>query len=389
MTLPRTPLELAIELHRKMQPALNEDNQWQLCLPDDIDFSTTLGLLDQYNMRGTQDDEQSRTLSFSNPLNFYNTLPSFLASAKRRVSVPAKFYIADLNYAHPGDELKQPEKIKSYLSAVELFQGLEFVADDVRTMGEEKTLVFLGARKLEITSEFKSEHLHELDGLQKFKEEFLSSTIHTEQKKSIISQALLNLFTDKKVDFSELLSRFRDFSREVEASYQCFVSEFSFEKIKTEVEQEKLEFITRLNSIFSDIQNQLLAIPAALILIGGQMKDENSYTLSNSLILLGAFAFAVLMNLLIRNQSNTLKAIESEIDRQGKLIRGAHKIIASEFAGSFKELTDRSRHQRWLLRTVSFMVALSLFLSTYLFIRYSNSFDLWIMLANLTKGFWG
>src|SRR5690606_22892972 len=108
-----------------------------------------------------------------------------------------------------------------------------------------------------------------------------------------------------------------------------------FQKVKAEVEREKLEFTTRLNKIFSDIQNQLLAIPAAMILVGGQMKQVNAFSLSNILIWLGSLVFSILMLLLIRNQRNTLAAIKNEIDHQWELIGGSHQAVSGLFEKSY------------------------------------------------------
>ncbi|UPG96588.1 hypothetical protein [Luteibacter aegosomatissinici] len=167
-----------------------------------------------------------------------------------------------------------------------------------------------------------------------------------------------------------------------------YVSEFSFAKFKEDVEKDKIEFIAKLNKVFADIQSQLLAIPAALILIGSQMEYLGRWGTKNLLIVLGAFAFALLMDLLIRNQHHTLTALGSEIRREWGLIEGRHAAVASEFQSSYETLARRERHQKLLLGTVSALVAGSLSISVIQLLRYSVPQPLVIpsLLAGLLAG---
>ncbi|WP_311945184.1 hypothetical protein [Halomonas piscis] len=151
------------------------------------------------------------------------------------------------------------------------------------------------------------------------------------------------------------------------------MSEFSFENIKSQVERDKLEFTTRLNKVFSDIQNQLLAVPAALLLVGSQMEkaDPIGWSLKNVVIWLGAVVFAVLMELLIRNQRNTLQAVKNEMDLQKIIFKDHHRAIYHKFQDVYVELGQRFRHQRNLLWFIRCLVGAALGFTTSMLAVYS------------------
>ncbi|WP_449428592.1 hypothetical protein [Rhodanobacter umsongensis] len=114
------------------------------------------------------------------------------------------------------------------------------------------------------------------------------------------------------------------------------------------------------------------------------MERQGHWGIKNILIVLGAFVFAVLMDLLIRNQRHTLDALAEEIAREWGLIEGRHAAVANEFAGSYKTLRARERHQGMLLGTVSALVAGSLCISVVQLLRYSVPKEL--MMAALLVG---
>ncbi|WP_017907040.1 hypothetical protein, partial [Pseudomonas asplenii] len=192
---------------------------------------------------------------------------------------------------------------------------------------------------------------------------------------TIIKSVLLEFHNefDKKLSTGLIAEKFEEFYRRVSSSYQLYVSEFSFQKIKAEVEKSKFEFITRINKVFSDIQNQLLVVPASLILVGSQYETSNSMTLKNLIIFCGAIAFAAFMMLLILNQRNTLLSILNEINNELQLIKQKHSSVKLQFDDQYKLLETRFLYQYILLEIVSLIVALALAAASALFFYFSNN----------------
>jgi len=339
-------------------------------VPATLDYSEVVQQLETCELLISVDDF-ARSVEFSAPVNFFLSLDVLLEAPSRRIFAVSRFYLVDLDYFHGVSDVV-PEPVRHYFVAVDLFQLLRKIADHEHSLGESVVLVFLQSRKLEITGEYDARDLTALKGFPILRDEFFDSNTHAQQKASIVKTVLIETFQgEPRVRLGDVLRRFDSILSNTESNYELYVSEFSFQKIKNQIEQEKFDLTAKLNKVFSDIQNQLLAIPAALVLVGGQMERTGAWSLKNLFIWLGALVFSKLMDLLISNQRHTLDAIKHEIDQQWELIEGQHRGIALRFKPSYDELRKRYSHQVNLLRTVSTVVGTALFLSTAMLIWYS------------------
>lgn len=370
--LPTDPLELTILLFKHMQDRQLVDGQLSGLVGQEIDFDAVCAALDRAGLLISA-SAPVRTLECYVAKGFFASLDDLLAAPARRITSPSRFYLADSDSLYSGDAAPLPSAGQHYLAAARLYGVLAKEADHQGGVGDAKTLVFLHKEKIEITPQYTVADLHELPELSAFEAEFIASETHQEQKRTILKTALLELFSGrKKLPFSELLARFGEFVDKVRAGYQLYVAEFSFQKVKAEVEKEKLDAMVKLNKVFSDVQSQLLAVPVALVLVGGQMEDKGAWTSKNLLIWLGALIFSILMDLLIRNQRHTLKAVKHEIDQQRRQIENKYQTIAPRFADIYREIEDRHTHQQWLIRVVDALVALSFVITTVLGLRFSG-----------------
>lgn len=371
--LPTDPIDLAILLFKHMQDRQIAGGQLSGRVGQDIDFDTLRTALDQAGLLISA-NASARTLECHVAKGFFASMDNLLEAAARRITSPSRFYLADSDSLYSGDATTLPSVGQHYLAAARLYGVLAKEADHHGGVGDAKTLIFLHKEKIEITPHYTLADLHELPDLSAFEAEFIASETHQEQKRTILKTVLLELFSGrKKLPFSELLSRFDEFVDKVRAGYQLYVAEFSFQKVKAEVEKEKLDAMVKLNKVFSDVQGQLLAVPVALVLVGGQMEDKGAWTSKNLLIWLGALIFSILMDLLIRNQRHTLKAVKHEIDQQRQQIENKYQTIATRFADIYREIEDRHSHQQWLIRVVDALVALSLVITTVLLLRFSGT----------------
>lgn len=373
-SLPTDPLDLAILLFKHMQDRQVVDGQLSGRVGREIDFDVLRTALDQATLL-INVDAPARTLECHVAKGFFTSMDDLLAAPARRITSPSRFYLADSDSLYSGNAASLPLAGQHYLAAARLYGVLAKEADHQGGVGDAKTLVFLHKEKIEITHQYAVADLHELPDLSAFEAEFIASETHQEQKRTILKTVLLELFVGrKKLPFSELLSRFDEFVDKVRAGYQLYVAEFSFQKVKAEVEKEKLDAMVKLNKVFSDVQGQLLAVPVALVLVGGQMEDKGAWTSKNVLIWLGALIFSVLMDLLIRNQRHTLKAVKNEIDQQRQQIENKYQTIAPRFEDIYEEIEARHTHQQWLIRVVDALVALSLCITSVFLLYFSDVF---------------
>lgn len=371
--LPTDPLDLTILLFKHMQDCQVAGGQLSGRVDQGIELDALRTALDEADLLISV-DAPGRTLECHVAKGFFESMDDLLAAPARRIASPSRFYLADSNSLYRGDAATLPLAGQHYLAAARLYGVLAKEADHQGGVGDAKTLVFLHKEKIEITPQYTAADLHELPDLNVFEAEFIASKTHQEQKRTILKTVLLELFSGrKKLPFSELLSRFDEFVEKVRASYQLYVAEFSFQKVKAEVEKEKLDAMVKLNKVFSDMQSQLLAVPVALVLVGGQMESKGSWTSKNLLIWLGALIFSILMDLLIRNQRHTLKAVKHEIDQQRQQIENKYQTIATRFADIYREIEDRHTHQQRLILVIDTLVALSLGITTVLLLRFSGA----------------
>ena len=74
--------------------------------------------------------------------------------------------------------------------------------------------------------------------------------------------------------FVSLLEQGEGLNDRLEKGYRLFFAAgFSYEKFRDEIESARVEYAGKIHKVFSDIQNQLLGIPVATIIVATQMKD--------------------------------------------------------------------------------------------------------------------
>ncbi|HET7300215.1 MAG TPA: hypothetical protein VFJ01_06130, partial [Oleiagrimonas sp.] len=160
--------------------------------------------------------------------------------------------------------------------------------------------------------------------------------------------------------FVTLLHKLETIATEVANSYKLFCASFSYEKIKSDVQDAQIEFTAKIHKTFSDIQNQLLAIPVATIVVATQMKVATGYDSQfwiNTGVLLGSLLFVVLFVLLVCNQWRTLGVLADEIKRRKRTLAEQYPSIDGMFTGTFKRLRRRVCQQRITI-AVSLVVVL-------------------------------
>lgn len=157
---------------------------------------------------------------------------------------------------------------------------------------------------------------------------------------------------------------------DAKSQHAVFLSAFSYDKVRDEIEALKVEYASKIHRVLSDIQGQLLGIPAATVVVATQMReaaDMGSPFITNASILLGVFVFGVFLILILKNQGHTLEVIETEVRRQKRQLKIDLEEVADGFEGTFQMLENRTRHQRVTLWTVGVVVVLGVFLTCVAF----------------------
>jgi hypothetical protein len=289
-----------------------------------------------------------------------------------RFATPKSYFVLETDYY--SKEASLDLCAERYSQVVDLIQLLEAIADVSQSSASRLALIFMIKEKFELIVEYGAEDLCDLPELSELRNEFIVDDAHTEQRKSILKSALIEILKNVPSEqrFKHLLTVFDELKRRARDNYQLYVAGFSFEKVREEVQENRLEYTLKLNKVFAEIQNQLLAVPAALLLVGSQMDEKAGDSLKNWALWFGALIFTGFMNMLLRNQRHSLKAIDDEISELKDKLSVEHAALASKLMPMYDELDKRYKQQKNALFLVEVLISGVLFFCTFLFGRYSK-----------------
>ena len=336
-------------------------------LPAQFSFKEVAEALDRWNRLGGICDSSDRSIEFyPASAHVYETLDQMLALHGNSEASPERFTIQDIAYSS-GVGGQEPLIVRAYRAAVKLAQAIKRVADVDFPDGD---VLFVKSHdeRLRLQMAYSSADLSELRDMDDFLSTFFDSDHHRDQKRAVVRQSILGLFKGTgKAKFGELLRRAQEFETAVRSAYAMYMAEFTFEKVRAEVEKDNLDSALKLGKAVSEIQNQLLAMPVALLLVGGQMERVDEFSAKNYGLLSGAIVFAWLMDILVRNQASSLSSIDTEISMRKAKVEKQSSDIAAKFRASFDSLTDRLKEQRRTLRKLRALVAVGLLFSVCFF----------------------
>ncbi|EKU37489.1 MULTISPECIES: hypothetical protein [Acinetobacter] len=293
--------------------------------------------------------------------HFNINFKDFLANINL-VKFPKKnFYFLEDKLSSLNPDIENIEYFKRYKAILEFINEV-LIPSAVYFDKDFQTLIYLSDRKIEIPIKYNFEDLMSLniDLILKIREYFFEDT-HKEQKLSIISESVKNIGSgvSKNFRFKHILENLSDLKKSFDNGYKLFVASFSYEKIKDETESAKIEEMTKIYKVISDVQNHILGIPIATVVVGTQMKivaNSTGQLVINTCILLGALFFTLLVSFVMNNQKDTLNIIKLEIDRKKDLIEKKYASVEEIIKPDFKNLYKRIEFQGIVLCAVILVV---------------------------------
>lgn len=290
---------------------------------------------------------------------------------------PECLYLLDKKAFFPTDDnSKYDEKIYQYFGVTGLISSLKKLADHHHSKGSTTSLVFLHGEKLEIDIDYELEDLVSLNKAKDF-ENSISDDLHTEQRKSILKKLLIDELAkvDAKDRFKRLLFRFDEIYARYLENYNLYVSDFSIETVMDEMHDKKIKFIGKFSETLSDIQNQLLTIPIAVVLIASQL-EKTGLSIKNIAVLFSGLIFFYFMKILIFNQRSVLESLNTELEyTKSQFVRKYDSSIVERLNKTFNDLNSRYDTQKKLLNVVSNSIYGILILLIVLFSIQSEMFD--------------
>lgn len=293
---------------------------------------------------------------------YYEDIESLINA--NEFSIPNNFYVHSLKHQHPGPNKSQ--SIEAYFAVVALANCIRALAlftaqDDGLTayLIQDKSATALS---LSYDSTLVTSNLPNLSKVSSFVVEIDG---HSERKK-IYTKELIDFLNEEKEEdqrFAYLFTSFDDFYLKCEAAYAFFLSDFSYSKLKLELESSILDYSKNIRAIINDSQTKLIAIPAAFIVASSQLELNKSVSLKNILIVISSFIFSTLIEIFIRNQESALKIFLDNVNSykttfriknvgiDGKSMKSLQAIISNSFEaidGELEKQQDRLQNIRYI-----------------------------------------
>jgi hypothetical protein len=294
-----------------------------------------------------------------------------LAVPSHRIAAPPKYYLIEERFAY--NDAVIPEGVRRYQSATRLIKALSEAAAYVDPHQAEAT--FLGASRLRIPIIYKTAELAPVvSALVDELDRFVFDKIHRDQKLAILSSAVIEMCKSQPepVRLSFLLANLHELIERAQDGYKLFASEFSYEKIRGKTEEAISEYTGKIHKTFHDIQNQVMGVPVATVIVATQFKAAATCGIefwANLAISIGATLFVMLLTAAIYNQWMTLRNIEDDLVRQeGKLARD-YATVASTFLPSYLKLKARVRTHRKVLGAIVVASWMGVVLTWYIYTR--------------------
>lgn len=188
-------------------------------------------------------------------------------------------------------------------------------------------------------------------------EHFVLDRYHHEQKVQMLGENLIEMLasTPEKERFSYLVKNIGELYQRLQASYNIFASDYTYEKAVAEVHAFKVDAITKVHKAISDIQAQVLGIPIATFIALSQLKvtySLNAQFAANTAIFAGVLIFCVLLVGFLVNQRAILSTIESEVNRQRKIFEKRFYGNPAAYSEELEAVDNRIWWQCFAVKTI-------------------------------------
>jgi hypothetical protein len=306
------------------------------------------------------------------------TMDELLQEARNRIRAKQRYLV--LNTKESSDDAQDERtEVGKYQLVVKVVQAFKDVAGFLDA--EEQSLVFISNGRFDLPVNYRLTDLNTMsvDDVRALTT-LIPNDTHKKQCAAILATTIIDLVRAQPaaLRFSYLLKHASELRTAYDQGYKIYAAGFSYEKLKDTVETARVEYVGKIHKVLSDIQNQLLGIPVATIIVATQMKPASGFGTEffvNSAVLLGCWVFVALTGLLIWNQIHTLGVLTAEVARQKRQLEKEYQAVAGGISGSFVSLEARASTQRIILSVVGGALVAGLVLAHITYFKLSP--DAW------------
>lgn len=267
--------------------------------------------------------------TYTTPANehgrFHANIKEFIDASKslNKGIISNNFYISDKDYAL-WDGAPQDENIKKLIDIVHFISLLEKFSDSsIPSSGKGLDLVFVSPARLDkpaktivLNTTFTYDDLDydviDIDLLGHLSDIANSEKLHIEERKSLLRLAIADVLSSKPEDsksFPYLIRNWETVIRKYRHDFDCYVNEFSFDKIRKDIAKAELDFASGMNSVLSDMTGKLLAIPLSFAGVVTFATKKNLGMFEYWVLFFGIWVVCFIMCLVLFNQLGIRKRI--------------------------------------------------------------------------------
>jgi len=300
-------------------------------------------------------------------IGFYYSFESFVLSNKYAFP-DSDFYIYDID----SSQVAENKNLAKHKSIINLINSLKYIAKhSYFNAGVYNAIIFREDKSLFLSFEFK---VNTVLSIKESEVEIINniSNIFCEavsEKKLLFINELINFLTkvnDESQRFIYLLSNISDFYEKSTNAYQYYLRDFSYNKLKLELDSTALEFAQKIQSVINESQTKLIAIPTVFVLAFISFDYSDLLSNKNIFTIISLFIFAILIQLFLNNQFSTLRFINENITSYKETFnRNDIDKISSKFTLVDKE-REKQKKRLILIEAILWLIPVSL-LCTWLF----------------------
>ena len=300
---------------------------------------------------------------------FYITCEDFINNNKKETK--EQFYIKEI------DSKKDESNffVKNYLDVLSIINFINNISD----IKDEENIIFSENKYLKLPIYYKEnilkrdKFIYPINFIYDFLAEYNKSS---SEIKTIFKNELIDFLKEKNNNdkFVFLIENFEDYYKRSKTGFEYYLTNFSFNKVKTELDNAVLDFSKNIRSVINDSQNRLITIPVATIFTALSLNILETFDYKNLIILISTIIFSFLLHLFILNQLSALKIIKKNIKNYKHIylknnneeIINLQALINNQFVDNEKEL---SRQKCWLIIIciINWLLPISLLIILYLY----------------------
>ncbi|MFQ3257631.1 MULTISPECIES: hypothetical protein [Pseudoalteromonas] len=231
-------------------------------------------------------------------------------------------------------------KFKNYKKISHVVNLIKELARD--TNGGNSTIIYERALKFEFTLlETDLNSSIDLEAVIKL----LKKDLHQEAITCLICKEMVVFLKDIDVNkrFSHLIQNLSSFVSNVLLSYQSYVENYTFDKVRSEYIEKKTEYITRVNNVFDLVSTKMLSLPAGIWFATSQITPSSFDSvdfIKNIVVLVTILILVITLILNLSGNFSTLNNVKQEYDEVFSNLMNTVKSSKDEHVEELSSITD-------------------------------------------------